>query len=96
MNVLNVVLTPVSALATRLGVSRDDAKLIWAKLGAGAMLVYTGVFNINTALVYLGFAPWGPTGQHRLEAVCIVVLWIGGELSTSQLFPKGRVPTATP
>lgn len=83
----------ITALFLRLGWTRDDTKWVWLRVLAVAGMVATGVSS--GALDLFGLSTWlglaiSPVTAHRLYALCVGVLWLGGKYDTSTL-PGQRV-----
>lgn len=85
------LLVPIGNLLTRLGFSRDDLTWFWAQLVAGAGLVFSGLIDVPTVAAKVGLYIT-PTEVNWIMGACIMILWLGGKMSSSQLFGKGQVP----
>ncbi len=77
------------------GLTRDDLKLFWAQVVSGAGLVVSGALNIPQIGTYLGLHI-SDTTLHWITAMCAIILWSAGKLSTSPLFGKPPTPPVNP
>lgn len=77
-------MTLITDLFTRLGISRDDAKWLWAQVVTLAGAITAGVIDLSSLGTYLGVT-LSPAHLHQIIAVCMAIGWFAGAMRTSPL-----------